>query len=133
MPDQPPPQEYQIYDPVRQEIRVVVIQPPKRRLWVHALLLLATIFTTLCLGARVQYGLVHNQGLLSQDLDVWPWHWVLQDWPRLGLGIAYSACLLGILGAHELGHYVFCVLRRVFATLPFFIPSPLAIGTFGAF
>lgn len=133
MPDQPLPQEYHLYDPARQEIRVIVIQPPRTRYWLHALLFLATVFTTLCMGARMQYGFDHNLGLFSQDLDIWPWQWVLQDWHRLGLGIAYSACLLGILTAHEFGHYVYCVLRRVFATLPFFVPSPFAIGTFGAF
>src|ERR1700741_3577222 len=133
MPHQPPPQEFQFYDPERQEIRVVLIEPPKRRYWVHALLFLATIFTTLCMGARMQYGFDHNLGLFSQDLDIWPWQWIFQDWHRLGLGITYSACLLAILTAHELGHYVFCVLRRVFATLPFFIPAPTLIGTFGAF
>ncbi|HZS29428.1 MAG TPA: site-2 protease family protein [Candidatus Angelobacter sp.] len=132
MPD-PIPQEYQVYDPTRHEIRVVVIEPPKHRYWLHALLLLATIFTTLCIGARMQYGFEHNIGLFSQDADIWPWLWILEDWHRLGLGVAYSACVLGILGAHELGHYVYCVLRRVFATLPFFIPAPTLIGTLGAF
>jgi membrane-associated protease RseP (regulator of RpoE activity) len=133
MPDQPPPQEYHLYDPERQEIRVVVIQPPKRRYWLHALLFLATVFTTLCIGAHMQHDFDNNLGLFSQDLDLWPWQWVFQDWHRLGMGIAYSACLLGILTAHELGHYIYCVLRRVFATLPFFIPAPTLIGTLGAF
>jgi membrane-associated protease RseP (regulator of RpoE activity) len=72
-----------------------------------------------------------NLGLFAEDY--WPVQWALEDWHRLGLGVAYSACLLGILTAHEFGHYVFCVVRRVFATLPFFIPSPVVIGTFGAF
>ena len=134
MPHQPPPQEYHLYDPERQEVRVIVIQPPKRRYWLHALLFLATIFTTLCMGARMQDTFNHNLGLFSQDLDYWPWQWVLQDWRhRLLLGLPYSACLLGILTAHEMGHYVFCVVRRVFATLPFFIPAPSLIGTLGAF
>ena len=71
MPDnQPPSQEYHIFDPERQEIRVVVIHPPKRRYWLHALLFLATIFTTLCMGARMQYDFNNNLGLFSQDLDL---------------------------------------------------------------
>jgi membrane-associated protease RseP (regulator of RpoE activity) len=135
MPDtQPPPQEYQVFDPERNEIRVVVIHPPKRRTWLHALLFLATIFTTLCIGARMQETFNNNLGLFSQDLDYWPWQWALQDWPRLfKLGAPFSASLLGILTAHELGHYILCVKRRVFATLPFFIPAPTLIGTLGAF
>jgi membrane-associated protease RseP (regulator of RpoE activity) len=133
MRQQPPPQEYQVYDPERKEIRVIVIHPPRRRYWLHALLFLATIFTTLCMGARMQYGFNHNLGLFSQDLDYWPWQWALQDWRRLLLGVPYSACLLGIFAAHEMGHYFFCVARRIFATLPFFIPAPTLIGTMGAF
>ena len=57
----------------------------------------------------------------------------LQDWHRLWLGLPFSLSLLGILTAHELGHYIYCVRRRVFATLPFFIPAPTLIGTLGAF
>ena len=130
MPDQPP-QEYHLYDPERQEVRVVAIYPPKRRYWLHALLLLVTLFSTLCMGAALQDSFNRNIGLFAEKY--WPISWAVQDWHRLALGIPYALCLLGILLAHELGHYVFCVLRRVFATLPFFIPSPLLIGTFGAF
>src|SRR5262249_60545608 len=126
--------EYQIFDPERHEIRVVVIQPPKRRYWLHALLFLATVFTTLCIGARLQYDFNHNIPSFSADVDYWPWAWALQDLRQLiRLGWPFSACLLGILTAHELGHYVMCVRRRVFATLPFFIPAPTLIGTLGAF
>jgi Zn-dependent protease len=137
MPDHPPPREYQIYDPERQEIRVVVIPPPKRRYWLHALLFLLTVFTTLAIGARMQFNFDHNLPLfssdLSQDLDFWPFQWALQDWHRLLLGIPFSASLLGILTAHEMGHFVTAVRRRVYATLPFFIPAPTLIGTMGAF
>jgi membrane-associated protease RseP (regulator of RpoE activity) len=133
---QPPSQEYHLFDPERQEIRVVVIHPPKRRYWLHALLFLATIFTTLCVGARMQFDFNNNLGLFSQDLDLWPWQWIWQDWSRLLMGVPFSFSLLGILTAHELGHYVLCVRRGVFATLPFFIPAPPPIGpigTLGAF
>ncbi len=134
MPDNlSPPLQYQIFDPERQEIRVVVIHPPKRRYWLHALLFLATIFTTLCIGARLQYNFDHNLAMFASDTDFWPWLWVFQDWHVLRLGIPFSACLLGILTAHELGHYVLCVRRKVYATLPFFIPAPTLVGTMGAF
>ncbi|HSM84779.1 MAG TPA: site-2 protease family protein [Candidatus Limnocylindrales bacterium] len=129
--------EYQVFDPERQEIRVVVIEPPKHRYWLHALLFIATIFTTLCIGARLQYNFDNNlpafSSAVSNDLDYWPWQWALQDWHRLLLGIPFSASLLAILTAHELGHFILCVRRRVYATLPFFIPAPTLIGTLGAF
>ena len=50
-------------------------------------------------------------------------------------GIAFSAALLTILTAHEMGHYLACRYYGVSATLPFFIPAPplFLAGTFGAF
>src|ERR1700742_698712 len=131
--NQAPPQEYHVYDPEKNEVRVMVIHPPRRRYWLHALLFLAAVFSTLCVGARLQYGFENNLGLFVTNSDWWPWQWIWQDWHRLKLGIPFSACLLGILTAHEFGHYVLCVRRKVFATLPFFIPAPTLIGTMGAF
>jgi membrane-associated protease RseP (regulator of RpoE activity) len=48
------------------------------------------------------------------------------------LGIPFSATLLLILLAHEMGHYLYCRHYGVYATLPFFIPAPTLIGTLGA-
>ena len=47
-------------------------------------------------------------------------------------GIVFSFTVLMILGAHEMGHYLACRYYGVPATLPYFIPSPVGIGTFGA-
>src|SRR5262249_48759375 len=79
-----------------------------------------------------------NLPVFSDDaslwLDYWPWSWAKGDWFQLlRLGWPFSTCLLGILTTHEFGHYVMCMRRRVFATLPFFIPAPTVIGTLGAF
>jgi membrane-associated protease RseP (regulator of RpoE activity) len=49
------------------------------------------------------------------------------------MGIPFSASLLGILLAHELGHFLYSVRNHVYATLPYFLPAPTPIGTFGAF
>ena len=121
---------------VPQAVEVYVVPRPRRRYWLHALLFLATIFTTLCIGAHMQDTFNKNLGLFTNDLDYWPWQWALQDWHRLKMGVPFSLSLLGILTAHELGHYVYCVRRKVFATLPFFIPAPAPlgpVGTLGAF
>ena len=47
-------------------------------------------------------------------------------------GLGYSAAVLGILGAHEMGHYLACRWYDVDATLPFFLPFPSLSGTLGA-
>ncbi|MBS1812659.1 MAG: site-2 protease family protein [Acidobacteria bacterium] len=52
---------------------------------------------------------------------------------NLSSGMMFSFTLLCILGAHEMGHYLACRLYQVRATLPYFIPAPLGVGTFGAF
>jgi membrane-associated protease RseP (regulator of RpoE activity) len=48
-------------------------------------------------------------------------------------GIPFSFTLMGILLAHELGHYLIARKHGLDVTLPYFIPAPSIIGTFGAF
>jgi hypothetical protein len=48
-------------------------------------------------------------------------------------GPVYSICVLGILTAHEFGHYFAAKYHRVPATLPYVMPFPLSpLGTLGA-
>ncbi len=47
-------------------------------------------------------------------------------------GIPFSASIILILGSHELGHYFSAKRNGIMATLPYFIPAPHFIGTFGA-
>lgn len=90
---------------------------------VPGLLFLATVFTTLWAGA---YGTRTN-------FRVGPIDFLLQDPGALWRGIPYAATLLGILGTHELGHYLYSRRHGVPATLPMFVPGlPYLIGTFGA-
>jgi membrane-associated protease RseP (regulator of RpoE activity) len=50
-------------------------------------------------------------------------------------GWPFAVSMMGILFAHEMGHYVMCRYYNVPATLPFFIPAPVIspLGTLGAF
>lgn len=46
--------------------------------------------------------------------------------------VLFSAGLLSIIGLHEFGHKAATVHHKLDATLPYFIPGPPPIGTFGA-
>ena len=47
-------------------------------------------------------------------------------------GLVYMACVISILLAHEMGHFVFTLIYRVPASLPYFLPLPTIVGTAGA-
>jgi membrane-associated protease RseP (regulator of RpoE activity) len=117
-------------------VEVFVAKPPKQRYWLHIVLLLATIFTTLVVGSRMEFNFQHNQPAFSlndDDVPFFPLHWILAQPSRLLLGVPFSSTLMLILLAHEMGHYLCCRYYGVNATLPFFIPAPTLIGTLGAF
>jgi membrane-associated protease RseP (regulator of RpoE activity) len=116
-------------------IDVFVVQPRKPRYWLHVLLLLATVFTTLVVGARMEYNFQHNQPAFYADddsLPIFPLTWAIHS-GNLRMGIPFSCALMLILLTHEMGHYLYCRYYGVSATLPFFIPFPTLIGTLGAF
>jgi membrane-associated protease RseP (regulator of RpoE activity) len=99
----------------------------RNRAWVHALLFLATVLTTTFIGIG---------HWLSWMAD----YRTIRAVPPLGViftkGFWYSATILIILGAHELGHYFACRYYRINASLPYFIPLPPPFpltGTLGAF
>jgi len=116
---------------------VVVVRPLRRRYWVHLLLLVLTIGTTLVVGAGMSYAFHHNRPPFDPDDKVYfpafPVDWVWNQPTRLLEGIPFSFSVLLILLCHEMGHYLYCVRYRVWATLPYFIPFPSLIGTMGAF
>lgn len=112
-----------------------VWQPPRPRYWLHALLLLATCFTTLVMGARMQYNFEHNRPALSvsdEKLDYFPWEWAFTKPEQLLAGWPFAATVMLFFLAHEMGHYLCCRHYGIHATLPFFIPIPTAFGTMGA-
>jgi hypothetical protein len=109
---------------------------PKQLYWLHGLLLLLTCFTTLVVGARMEFNFLQGRSVFSLDdtsLPFFPASWVFSHPARLLLGAPFAATLLLILMAHEMGHYLYCKRYSVWATLPFFIPAPTLIGTLGAF
>jgi membrane-associated protease RseP (regulator of RpoE activity) len=128
----PAPSTYQDYRPME----VYVVRPPKPRYALHALLFVATVFTTLVVGARMEFNFLHNLPEFTAGNEFLPFFqigWALAQPARLLLGVPFASTLMLILLAHEMGHYLCCRYYGVYATLPFFIPAPTLIGTLGAF
>jgi membrane-associated protease RseP (regulator of RpoE activity) len=107
---------------------------PRPRYWLHILLLLLTFFTTMVVGAHIEWNFLHGwPAFAMEDNDgFFPVVWALRG-GHLLLGIPFSLTLMLILLAHEMGHYLYCLKYRVSATLPYFIPFPTLFGTMGAF
>jgi membrane-associated protease RseP (regulator of RpoE activity) len=53
-------------------------------------------------------------------------------WTRAGQGALFSAALMAILLAHELGHWFVARIHGFSLSLPWFLPFPNAFGTLGA-
>jgi hypothetical protein len=109
---------------------------PRLRYGLPLLLLLLTFCTTVLVGSRLQYNFNHNLEAFasgSELVPLFPVQWLWQSPRLLLLGVPFSLAIMGILLAHELGHYFYCRHYGVRATLPFFIPAPTLIGTLGAF
>ena len=95
--------------------------PEPSRLWIHLAMAAATVATVLFVGFR------HGQWFAS----AFPTSGFLGQ--PLGLALLYAGTLLGILGAHEFGHYLVGRYHKISVTLPYFIPFPGGIlGTMGA-
>lgn len=108
-------------------------RPPRQRWWLHGLLLALTVLTTTIVGTRLEANFRANLPAFVIDED---WSFFLSVWEnpaQLVAGLPFSLTLLTILLAHELGHYLACRFHRINASLPYFLPAPTLIGTFGAF
>ncbi|MGB7086670.1 MAG: site-2 protease family protein [Phormidesmis sp.] len=83
-------------------------------------LLLMTLVTTTFAGVAFIGG--------GEDLQA-----IRTDSTLLYQGLAYAISLMVILGVHESGHYLATRYHKLKSTLPYFIPVPFFLGTFGAF
>jgi membrane-associated protease RseP (regulator of RpoE activity) len=92
------------------------VKPQKKesKKWINFLLLAITFLTTLAAGA-------FQQGV-NPFIPI----------TNLLKGLPFSLSIMIILGSHELGHYFMAKKNKVDTTLPYFLPGPTIIGTFGA-
>ena len=109
--------------------------PPRRRpLWPALILFILTVISTLAVGAEFARSYAMNEAPFSGDQNPFGMMLYPLEHPRLLLlGVPFSFTLLGILLAHELGHYFACRLYDIDVSYPYFIPAPTLFGTFGAF
>ncbi len=88
---------------------LVVKQPPIKtgRIWINIALLIITIISTF-----VAWYFYFDNSIFNAAL--------------------FSAAIMIALGSHELGHKLLASESGVAATMPYFIPAPTSLGTFGA-
>jgi membrane-associated protease RseP (regulator of RpoE activity) len=102
-----------------------LIQPKSRKISVNVLLFILTFISVIFAGLLSTYS-----GPLTGDPEVL---WANIQ-PVLGETLGFAFSLLGILTAHEFGHYFAARIHNTSVTLPYFIPFPLSpFGTMGAF
>ncbi|HYA12025.1 MAG TPA: site-2 protease family protein [Thermodesulfovibrionales bacterium] len=87
----------------------------QKRIFLHLFLFILTFFSTVFAGA------------LQAGVNIF------EEPAKIYKGLPFSLTLMSILLAHELSHYIASKKHNVKATLPYFIPAPTLIGTFGAF
>lgn len=106
-----------------------VVRPGPTNPRTNVILLLLTILTTLFAGSL--YGASDAlESELRRNPDILG---ILFNNPLFLLdGLPYTLTLLGILGVHEMGHYVAGRIHKADVTLPYFIPMPFGLGTMGA-
>ncbi len=96
--------------------------PKPARVSINIILFILTVFSVLLAG-------VPTNASMPNDL----WGQVLFLVKNIFTGWPFALSLLGILLAHEFGHYLMSRHHKTAATLPYFIPLPFSpLGTMGA-
>jgi len=104
--------------PNQQQKKAGLKQEQLTRPGLALLLIVATLLTTTFVGTRIA-------GIEATAIS---------SNPSLILrGLPYALSLMTILGIHEMGHYLTARFYKIRTTLPYFIPMPFFLGTFGAF
>ncbi len=120
----------------RVEVALVAQGPPvPDRIWLHALLLALTLLTTLSAGALLAGTDPFSTRVWELGRMLIPYPTTVR-WSTLAIGAPFAFPFLGVLLAHEMGHWAAARRHSIRASLPYFIPFPpylSIIGTVGAF
>jgi len=93
--------------------------------WINLLFFALTLLSVLTAGALYNFDGPITENFLRDVSHLL--HLLSSGWP-------FAASMLGILLAHEFGHYIAARYHKTDVTLPYFIPFPLSpLGTLGAF
>ncbi len=95
----------------------LLVAPEKKereKVWVNLVLFIATFFTTMICGAELFGVDITNEPL------------------QLLKGLPFTIAIMAILCSHEMAHYIMARYHGMEASLPYFIPIPIFIGTMGA-
>jgi len=107
------------------------LQPVRKyrpRFTVPVVLFCMTCVSTAFVGMTGFYPLSYRNALFGNATELR--QVILLNWDT---GLMYMACVLTILFAHEMGHFIAALIHRIPASLPFFIPLPISfLGTMGA-
>jgi membrane-associated protease RseP (regulator of RpoE activity) len=108
---------------------VIGVRMGRSRPWLHIVLLVATIITTILAGAAFQgrtWDVIQREVIRRGN--------VAYIGRVVQSGAPFALTLLLILGVHEMGHYLAARRHGVSVSLPFFIPLPFLnpLGTLGA-
>jgi len=104
----------------------------RKSLAIAILLFLLTLVSTLAVGA--QYASSYASGQSPDFDELFSTFSALLAHPQILLaGVPFAFTLIGILLAHELGHFFACRYYGISASYPYFLPAPTLIGTLGAF
>jgi membrane-associated protease RseP (regulator of RpoE activity) len=90
--------------------KISIVERPERgksNVYMNLVLFLATVATTIYAGYILAAGSIMG-------------------------GVVFSAAIMGIFGTHETAHFFAARKHGVKVTLPYFVPAPTLIGTFGA-
>jgi len=99
-----------------------VAMPQASNPWINLVLFILTFISTLFVGMQSS----DSGAVLNTTSDLFLPQNLIRGWP-------FAVTLLGILAAHEFGHYFAARYHKVAVTLPYFLPMPLTFGTLGAF
>jgi membrane-associated protease RseP (regulator of RpoE activity) len=103
----------------------LVLPKKSARVWMNIVLFILTVFSVMLTQMDVPPDAIPADGSMSLSFIL---RYIFTGWP-------FALSMMGILFAHEMGHYLACRYYKIPATLPYFLPAPLIspLGTLGAF